>query len=439
MSARWNCWMRRMRAGGIMRPGHERGFMLIGVVMFTLVLSILALSLFSLSGFEVGFLGHSLNRAQAFYDASGGIERAKFVLMRTDSLQMVSQWVVGQGVVSAGARQGTDWESGTSVGAVDWGGDDVWIQVLAERGGQQRLLEARFDPALGRGIWENVLTAYGGIQVISSGDAACFPSSPDNARHLRAFIYGNVWQNSPNTAWVSLPTSGTHTVIADGQVPDLDLSDYMNQHTWVDLPPLVGVGPFTLPPAPGASPVFLRTYDRVGLGQTSAVKLTITGTVVWMLNDGVTFFGRLHLFGTTNSRLIIVARDPSVLQAGVVMEQGFEFGDNTVSSPEFPVFICSDKDVRISHVEGGGCADGPFGTGVGLTSIYGRNIILQAQMDAPNAPSKRMVLRRNPVPPGQPDPIVDPLLPILPRPDFTNKKLTFQRGTWRELNPSGSS
>src|SRR6266487_6565136 len=70
-------------------PGGERGFVLVGVVMLVLALTILGLSLFSLSSFESQFLGRSLDGACAFHAANGGLDRARFALAATESLQSV--------------------------------------------------------------------------------------------------------------------------------------------------------------------------------------------------------------------------------------------------------------------------------------------------------------------------------------------------------------
>ena len=71
--------------------GTDRGFVLVGVAMFVLVLTILGLSLFTLSGFEAQFFARANERAEAFNTAASGIERARFALLATDSLQPVWQ------------------------------------------------------------------------------------------------------------------------------------------------------------------------------------------------------------------------------------------------------------------------------------------------------------------------------------------------------------
>ncbi len=71
--------------------GAQRGFALVGVVMFILVLTILGLSLFSLTGYESQFMQRSLDRAEAFHAAAGGLDRARFALTRLEQLAAVKQ------------------------------------------------------------------------------------------------------------------------------------------------------------------------------------------------------------------------------------------------------------------------------------------------------------------------------------------------------------
>src|SRR5882762_4373424 len=71
-------------------PSAGKGFVLVGVVMFVLALTILGISLFGLSTYEAQFYGESSNALQAFYSAAGGIERAKFVLVSQKTLESVT-------------------------------------------------------------------------------------------------------------------------------------------------------------------------------------------------------------------------------------------------------------------------------------------------------------------------------------------------------------
>jgi hypothetical protein len=71
-------------------PTSERGFVLPGVVMFVIVLTILGLSLFTLSSYEAQFMNSTLDETQAFYLANGAMDRARYLLASTHLLQSVS-------------------------------------------------------------------------------------------------------------------------------------------------------------------------------------------------------------------------------------------------------------------------------------------------------------------------------------------------------------
>src|SRR5436309_4094894 len=109
--------------------GSGRGFVLVGVVMLVLALTILGLSLFSLSSFESQFLGRSLDGACAFHAANGGLDRARFALAATESLQSVRAGLP-EHVVSTTAFQEQEPGDTLTTGQVLWGGGPVVIRVV---------------------------------------------------------------------------------------------------------------------------------------------------------------------------------------------------------------------------------------------------------------------------------------------------------------------
>jgi hypothetical protein len=123
-----------------------RGFVLVGVAMFILVLTIVGLSLFSLSGFESQFMNKSMHYSQAFSAASGGLERARFALLATHRLESVQQDLPREGVIYARAVQGTDPNGADSSGTYDLNGDDIWVRVRARDGAGETELMAKFHP-----------------------------------------------------------------------------------------------------------------------------------------------------------------------------------------------------------------------------------------------------------------------------------------------------
>src|SRR5262245_17287191 len=90
------------------RAREEAGFILPGVVMFVLVLTIIGLSLFSLSSYEAQFMHQTLRKTEAFYEAASAIDRARFVLMSTRNLGDVSALSGTGNIEYAVATQGDD-------------------------------------------------------------------------------------------------------------------------------------------------------------------------------------------------------------------------------------------------------------------------------------------------------------------------------------------
>ena len=129
------------------RDRSSQGFVLVGVVMLVLALTILGLSLFSLSSYEAQFLRQTRDSEQSFVSALGGLERAKCLLDATDNLGSVKASMPGiENVTAAVAIQDPFGGGPDSTGAVDWDGANILIQVRTSYRGQQRIVQAVFDP-----------------------------------------------------------------------------------------------------------------------------------------------------------------------------------------------------------------------------------------------------------------------------------------------------
>lgn len=305
--------------------------MLVGVIMFVLALTILGLSLYGLSGFEVGFLSSTLDRDQAFYDASGGLDRARWIMTRKGTLEAVKQAIpYGDGVVYARAWYA---DTGDSTGAIRWDQPErpVSVRVLALRGGgarpgspeQRCLLTCRYTPLQLRDIYTNVATAAGGIWIAGSAP----PSS--------VVLAGNVWLNSHDASWRSRCTlSGTATL--DG-VPPPAVADFLLR--FPSPYPATGVESHA-GHGRGHGPNWVMTYsfDAPGLsagGSSGArvfrgssgppdpdnqyavwspardlrttIQMSGAGTVLWVVPGGIRFRGALSVNGGPGDRLVIVA------------------------------------------------------------------------------------------------------------------------------------
>src|SRR5262249_2977160 len=127
----------------------ERGFVLVGVVMFVLALTILGLSLFSLSSYEAQFLTRSFDSDQAFYAAQSGIEHAKFVIAKQRKLVDVSTslFPAPEVVYARAARTDTvPMDTTSSIDAFP-PGTPISIRVMASVNGVRRMIEASYIPS----------------------------------------------------------------------------------------------------------------------------------------------------------------------------------------------------------------------------------------------------------------------------------------------------
>ena len=165
------------------RTRGTAGFVLIGVVIFVLALTIIGLSLFSLSSYEAQFLQRSLDEEQAFQSAVGGMERAKFLLERMDDLGLVSQaWPPGTHVVAASAAQRVP-AGLVTAGPVSWDpADSVYLSITAEIITPQadtvrRTVSGRFIPRTNRSYYSQIATSSD--EIAADAVAAAVPPPTD--------------------------------------------------------------------------------------------------------------------------------------------------------------------------------------------------------------------------------------------------------------------
>ncbi len=206
----------------------ERGFVLVGVVIFVLALTIIGLSLFSVSSYETQFLQRSMDSEQAYHAAMGGLERAKFVLAATSRLERVGQGLPVENVVSAEAIQGA-----ASAGDVHWTPHEpITLRVTALVHDARRTVEARFVPELSRSPYTYLFSVSGHVAV----DAAWPPGAGALDRRFTNGLFGSVWEaGTPvDTSWAAPLT----TILAQPPAPGIrtapltcpDLSAYFAAH-----------------------------------------------------------------------------------------------------------------------------------------------------------------------------------------------------------------
>src|SRR5882724_6156313 len=141
----------------------DHGFVLVGVVMFVLALTILGLSLFALSSYEGQFMDRSYDSDQALFTAQSGIEHAKFLLGRGGRLEDVRTSLFPSGVVYASAHL-ADGSDPDSVGPLPRQ-DSLEIRVMANVNGERRMLAAKFTDVAGQGLYKNLLTVSDSVMV----------------------------------------------------------------------------------------------------------------------------------------------------------------------------------------------------------------------------------------------------------------------------------
>jgi hypothetical protein len=345
---------------------RDAGFALVGIIIFLLTLTVLGLSLFSLSAFEAQLAIRSQHEAAAFHAAVGGLERAKFALLKRDSLSAVKRNLPIQGVTYARAMQGTD-----SIGAIRWFADSVvTIRVLGVDGPARKLIEARFQPKPGVRLYKHLYTTSGGVTVRNT---RAWPDSLSRWAHT--LLVGNVWQNSADTSW-SWKTGGSHAVHRIGGVPPPDLTEFFNAY-WGGASGPVSPGNshnYELPADKNCShcwEFFKTPYDptrvspyggslngyslddtarKVGSG-TNFPQANVSGKSVWMFDQGVRFREQLLVHATSAQDtpvVVIVAKkghDPDNPNVGIWFRGAIDAKQGQYCA----VMLVTDGKVIIEH------------------------------------------------------------------------------------------
>jgi hypothetical protein len=377
------------------RPG-EAGFVLIGVVIFVLALTIIGISLFSLSSYEAQFLQRSIDGEQAFQSAVGGIERAKFALAQTDSLPSVTE-NLPENVTAARAIQmqssGPD-----STGPVEWvPGRTVLIRVTTEVNGQRRTVEGNFDPGVAQGYYSQLVTVGGGIEVRSVGTYV--PTDRSNT----VYLGGTVWESSPQptTTWTSILAAGPDSIQKSPLVPAPGTDAFFAQH-YAASQPATKVTPGANPPryrldVGGPDVGYFRSPDESNTNYSlfepfpGIIQIHVRGLAVWLLPRGIRFDYRPTISGIGSPGddcLVIVAgrtgpvADPENPDAGIWFNGGLE--------TEIPVILVSSEKVLIWH--GNNHVGSETNTRADDIAIFARSLSLMG----PNVGEGTVELRRQP-------------------------------------------
>lgn len=375
-------------------PRHgEAGFVLIGVVIFVLALTIIGISLFSLSSYEAQFLQRSIDCEQAFQSAVGcGLERARFVLALPGAILDSVQTSLPPGVVRTVAIQGED-----STGTIDWGinADSILIRVTAGRVGAQRMVEACFRPMLTQNYYSKLVTVGGGIEVWPAG-----PIPRQTDRSNTVFLGGAVWESSgmPTNAWTSILAAGPDSIrtIPLAPIPDTDAC-FAQHYAASQLARLIPGTPPEYELSDGGSGV--RYYRSPGGNPNYSlfepfdgdIPIRVRGLAVWLFPNGVRFDYRPTISGIGppgENCLVIVAgptgpsADPDDPDAGIWFAGGLD--------TQIPVVLVSSGKVLIWHKNNyeGGAAD----TRADDLAVFARSLSLIG----PTVGTGTVVLNRQP-------------------------------------------
>ena len=424
------------------RPG-EAGFVLIGVVIFVIALTIIGMSLYSLSSYEAQFLQRSLDGEQAFQSAVGGIERAKFALtsplpLPSYVLDNVRRSLPLENVTAAVAIQ-----NGDSTGTVDWHGTDVTIRVTAEVNGARRTVEGRFKPSLVNNIYAQAITTSGHITVDAAANAD--PSSPPTDRSHTIDLTGRIWQGGTpvDTSWTLILRSWLPPILTDPVDPPA-VAQFLSGHPsptaaqFIPGPPpryILDAGPghpalayFGVPVGTAASAFSL--WDGTSVGP----EIQVTGCAVWLFPRGVRFDYQVQVTGHGPDDCLVIVADASGTctddsTAGIWFFGGLQ--------ANIPVILVADGRIYVQHLNNyDGYSEAPDIT------LYARDVCLTGPnripvTHPPPAVPPHMSLTHDPT--GRLDTYWVPWLAgqgALPNlTSVSGRELTFVPGSWQASVP----
>lgn len=300
--------------------GGERGFVLVGVVILVLALTILGLSLFNLSGYEGQFLGRSIGSTQALYNAESGAEMVKAVLSASPFRLSDSRQAEGRyGIVRCVAKQqktnpiggGLYWDSTGTVSPDPL--RPVWVTVVARQGTSERMIEAYYTPGRRQEYYKRLFTTFGSI------DVAVTSTINEPNRRGTTWLDGDILETNagaqnylgPDVHWDMPPdtvlrdTVGIALLRGPGGYFERKLP-FATTLTGGFPSDLGSNGTTTYYVGPG--PSNQAFYDLPGGGE---LELQVRGRVVWMFPSGLRLDSKLKVErgggGGGDATLVIVA------------------------------------------------------------------------------------------------------------------------------------
>jgi hypothetical protein len=409
----------------------ENGFLLVGVVMFVLALTILGISLFGLSSYEAQFLQQSQNDSQAFYDASGALDRAKAVLTVTGRLEAV-QTSLPVDVDSTIATQ-----NGVTSGPIAWDPSmPVTLRAVGREATQATTLQATFRPQPDNDYYRRLVTVSTGLS---------FNLTNINLVVTRPQVNfnGEDWQTSPDTSsWSIMGTRPSLSALTGGP-PKPDVLTYLAD------PAHFAAG--VLAPMPDANDTYdlkqgagtIRLFSSPYTGGQFSLKdsyqvpghhptISIRDTVIWMFDRGASFLEQVTVDGGPNDCLVMIAHQNFDASQGEPT-LALNFGGGLTAPGGCAVILVSDGKVDIEH----------YGQALHVSdqasyvSIYADSVLVTGP-EASNTLTYNHALNKSD-PRDQPGGLIDRLasLGYLPGEFSGGGKFAFIPGTWQQRsNPN---
>ncbi|HEY6195161.1 MAG TPA: hypothetical protein VI504_08975 [Candidatus Eisenbacteria bacterium] len=336
----------------------ERGFILVGVVMFMLALTILGLSLFALSSYEAQFFYAAQSREQALQNSESGMELVQALIQAQPCLLENARYAVGEfGITKVLAYQArsSDPNDTVSTGYVQWDSTLV-VVVSAMAGGEERTVQSRFTPVSVKNPYQQLVT--------------CGKPITYNTKNASKTIglKGNVWQHVASAA----DTEWTGHMNARGQIdpstPPMPLANaFVDGHL---------AGPTSTPSTSNSevqfnvsssAPVFYKSPQPSNSGSIPQnvesnyefyagqdITLKVRGTAIWLVGHGVNFQKNVAVQALdpgTPSVLVIVAKpnkgDPADPTCGIWCNGGL-----VVSDPNsIRVYLVSEGDIKLLQID----------------------------------------------------------------------------------------
>jgi len=398
------------------------GFVLVGVVMMVLALTILGLSLFSLSSYEAQFMNRSLDGEQALQYAMGGLDRARFALTASPgTLSNVKSDLPYEYVTYARASQLKPGPVMDSMGVVLGSGNDVEIVVQAEYRGVTRRVQGSYQPVSQTNYYKRVFSiAAGGITV---NDEVGQP--PEEAEDT-VVIADSIWQNNSSLAWTAFaaPKPPSSYGVNRRYVPVPAVLAFITAHAAAATPIADGNPVYNLMGTPGAVS-YWYTNDATPTSPwdfssyyDSDATINVDGLAVWMLPNGLRIDGEVTITGTPGvDALVIVARDGT--DQAFALDGAIWFFGGVKSN--IPVILVSDGWVKIeqfSHPD--------ESTMLPNLSIFANHLWLTGPSETSGS---LMTLGYGA---GVMDPIIDQLMAAGALPNaVSNAPFALRPGTWR--------